>query len=230
MKLYIAILALSLLACKKKSEDNPAPATNEPIIINTPTGQTCTLGVWDVQKQGEDTVEIKNGYLRLFSKHEVLNKFTTVKPSCATFAGDFEIRIEIPYLSLSDSALGGHFSANLSIPSMKSCSALLTTTIFGIAGQGSSSAVKSVTSKITNAHFIFKRSGKSLYVKLEHDSDSVENTYNDFGNEPLVLFFGAYSDSFAKMPTEAHIDKIEVISIASSFQTDEFTTGSILIK
>ena len=208
LKLYIAIFALALLACKKKSEDNPAPvdSNTSPVTFDS----TCFKSMFKkplVVFGGEDTIKAVDGilYIHCQSKTEALSNLTFLGTYTNVIKGDFLLTMEISQLKLSttNSPKPGSFMfalSNVTGSTLKQINATISPSVFSWrTAYYDTLASKEVTFPLPTAFkYKISRTGSVLNARLYYNTDSLVTQKIDFGSQDLTIDFSLDSDTSGK--------------------------------
>ena len=220
--------------CKKKdNSSNPLPSqTNETILVH----ENCIPGVWQSSRYSNDTVEIKNGLLKIVSLHAKQERhfYTSTNSNCWVKA-DFTLKISVPFIKLSDTLNNGSMgisltevlaSVNGAQNTPKTYNAMVST--FAVyAGTVPPLTINYLGHAPSNAQFIFTRKANELTSKVYFEGDSIVSKDPSFGSRDLILNFVVLCDSSAAKSSVIKIDEIQISGGGGSFESTDFNSGVI---
>jgi hypothetical protein len=207
LKLYITILALSVLACKKKSEVSPEP---NPVITKPVSIPECTSLLFSLPLfayNPGDTIRAKNGILHLHiqSKTDARNNMIFFGSYANVIKGDFLLTMEINRLSLSttNSPKPGSFMFslnNVTGSTVKKIYSTISPSVFSwqTAYSDTLTSNKATFPLPTIFKYKISRIGSLIEARLYYNTDSLVAQKTDFGTQDLTIDFSLDSDTSGK--------------------------------
>jgi len=231
LKIYLFLFSISLMACKKKSEDAPEPNTaiNKPVSISDCNGVLFTRPVSGFNPG--DTIRAKNSILYMHCQ----NKTDATSNGCyfgtyeEVLKGDFILKITINNLSLSTSVSPepGLFKITLSNifedKIVRRLHSIVSTTGFSWASYPDTLAFKKPSLPLpTTFRYQLTRLGANLRAVLYFENDSLVAQNVTFGAEDLSLGFVISSDTSGRQSSSVRITDLQIKQGLGTYQKENF--------